>query len=245
MWVCDLLKSSTTLASMGSCVLSSPVPRQQYHLISTGGPLGAAVPLAPPLAAFPPLQAVISIAMTMITPEYAGIVLRIWTTSCSRFRSVAWNWPWAWSAETGKGCDAVLPSFLASAETAYALQSGHHRFRVAWLPAGAHHDALHVIAGSIAPDEGPGVLDGAAVGRECDALHQQGRCSRSLAKDARLTRLDQHRLERFAGAQDSRPVPVREQVGERVRLQVGGQQAREALRGEVDELKEERRAGRQ
>ena len=78
MWVCDLLKSSTTFASIGSWVLSSPVPRQQYHLISTGGPLGA-VALAPGAleVAFPPLQAVISIATATTTAENAGIVLCI------------------------------------------------------------------------------------------------------------------------------------------------------------------------
>src|SRR5207244_1887517 len=79
MWVCDLLKSSTTFASTGSWVLSSPVPRQQYHLISTGGPLGAAVPLAagPLDVALPPLQAVISMARATTTAENAGIVLCI------------------------------------------------------------------------------------------------------------------------------------------------------------------------
>src|SRR4029077_4883065 len=79
MWVCDLLKSSTTFASTGSWVLSSPVPRQQYHLISTGGPLGAAVPLAAPLEVeLPPLlQAVMKIAKAMTTAERAGVVLRI------------------------------------------------------------------------------------------------------------------------------------------------------------------------
>src|SRR6266702_1900391 len=73
MWVCDLLKSSTTFASTGSWVLSSPVPRQQYHLISTGGPLGA----GPLDVALPPLQAVISMARATPTAENAGIVLCI------------------------------------------------------------------------------------------------------------------------------------------------------------------------
>src|SRR5437660_3760978 len=79
MWVCDLLKSSTTFASTGSWVLSSPVPRQQYHLISTGGPVGCGVPLAAGALefAFPPLQAVISIAKATTTAENAGIVLCI------------------------------------------------------------------------------------------------------------------------------------------------------------------------
>src|SRR5205807_10422752 len=104
---------------------------------------------------------------------------------------------------------------------------------------------LHVVARAIAPDEGPGVFNGAAVVRERDPFYQQRRSSRGLAQDASLAGLEQHRLQRLAGTDDVRPVAGRHQVIERVGLEIGRQQAREALRGEMDELEEEWRVRRQ
>ena len=106
-------------------------------------------------------------------------------------------------------------------------------------PVRAHHDALDVVAGSVAADERPGEFDGVAVLIEGDAFdHERG--VRGGWSSSRLARSQQHGFERFAGARDVRAVLLGQDVVQRVVLEVGGQEAGKPLGRQVDLLEQER-----
>ena len=91
-------------------------------------------------------------------------------------------------------------------------QSGHERRLNAARAVRAHHDALDVVAGSVAADERPGEFDGFAVLIESDAFDDERGGSRGLVEQLRLARSQQHGFEQFAGARDVRAVLLGQDV---------------------------------
>ena len=110
------------------------------------------------------------------------------------------------------------------------------------LPARPNDDPLDVIASPVATDVAPSELDRDPFRAVRDALDLEGRRPWPLAEQAGLPGAQQDRLECLAGARNSRPVPIGQEVIERAMLEVGREEPGELLGRQVHLLEQERLA---
>src|SRR5690349_533820 len=114
---------------------------------------------------------------------------------------------------------------------------GGHRLERAG-PGRPIHGPLDVVPRPIAADERPAELDRGAFRVERNAFDEQRRGAASLPEEASLSSPEEDGLEGLARAYDVRRIARDEKVVEGVALQVGGEQARESLGGQVHLLEQ-------
>src|SRR5262249_24003286 len=155
------------------------------------------------VVALPPPQALRTMASAPVRPANRRVCECILAPPCSGpARSLA---------------PLVAPTATAAGD---GLPSVDRRVRAL-----AGDDALDVLAGSTPPDVAARELHRRAVRDERHAFDEERRPAGRHLQQARLSRMQQHRLERLARPDDPGAVAVREDLVERAALEVLRQQA--------------------